>query len=267
MKNLSFLNQDRLEIVRDTRGEKLLHKEIETKIDTSTRAYRYAIYYVPEEDSSVFETGNRWLGRDVRTNAILKPDLPEDINYDEWTKFTASPRRYGFHATLKPPFKLALEKTPQELRARLKEFTSHQKSFFISGFSVGRISSFLALLINPIGKDFPELAGKCVADFDDFRLPPTIGEIEARRHDGLTLQEQRNLEHWGYPYVLDTWKFHMTLTSSLQPVTGYTFQQHVTARFANHCNKRLSIESICLFEEIEAGFPFRLTERFPLGKP
>jgi hypothetical protein len=58
----------------------------------------------------------------------------------------------------------------------------------------------------------------------------------------------------------------MTLTSSLQPVAGYTFQQHVTAQFADHCNKKIVIESICLLKETEAGFPFRLTERFPLGR-
>jgi hypothetical protein len=51
------------------------------------------------------------------------------------------------------------------------------------------------LLINPIGKDFPELAGKCVTEFDDFCEPQKIGEIEARRHGGLTLQEQKNLDH------------------------------------------------------------------------
>lgn len=234
------------------------------RMGTPRQAHRYAIYYVPEEDTGLFAAATLWLGRDARTDSKLEPPLPAKISRSDWERFTEGPRRYGFHATLKPPFRLASGRSPDELRARLRRFASHQQRFTIPGVSVGRITNFLALRSNPVGKDFPELAGKCVTDFDEFRTPPTQEDLDARSHNGLNVRERRNLERWGYPYVLDTWKFHMTLTSSLQPAIGYIFQQHITARLAEHCNQRFSVESICLFEEPEPGSPFLLTDRFPL---
>ena len=66
---------------------------------------RVAVYYAPEPDDPLWRAGCAWLGpRPGQQRAALpQPDLPD---------IAASPptrARYGFHATLKPPMRLATE--------------------------------------------------------------------------------------------------------------------------------------------------------------
>ena len=229
-------------------------------------AFRYAIYFTPEEASPLHGLGSCWLGRDARTDSTCTPELPDNISRDEWRQVTASPRRYGFHATLKPPFKLAPGARLEHLRSSLCTFTARQQAFEVPRLAVARLGKFLALTLpDPSGK-FSDLAAACVRDFDAFRAPATAEELAARWSSSFSSREQENLDLWGYPYVLDTWKFHMTLTCSLQPGPGYIFQQHLVRRFAPSCSEPLHVGSICLFEEPSAGANFRLVERFRLGK-
>ena len=62
---------------------------------------RYAIYYLPPA-GALADFGARWLGWDVRRGAAaVQLDLPG------LRDATEAPRKYGFHGTLKPPFRLA----------------------------------------------------------------------------------------------------------------------------------------------------------------
>ena len=63
---------------------------------------RVAVYYAPRPDDPLFAAGATWLGRDPESDAPApQPDLPDIV------EITAEPRLYGFHATLKPPMRLA----------------------------------------------------------------------------------------------------------------------------------------------------------------
>jgi hypothetical protein len=76
---------------------------------------RYAIYFVPPPGSPLACFGAVWLGYDVANGAEPpQPRLPE-IAPERLRNITAEPRRYGFHATLKPPFSLAAGATAEEL--------------------------------------------------------------------------------------------------------------------------------------------------------
>jgi putative phosphonate metabolism protein len=242
-------------------------KELHSKMNERPgNAFRYAIYFTPEEASPLHHLGSCWLGRDARTDCACTPALPDNISRDEWSQVTGSPRRYGFHATLKPPFKLAPDSQLGDLRSSLCAFAAKQQAFEVPRLAVARLGKFLALVLPDRSREFSELSSGCVRDFDAFRAPATEEELAARWHSSFSSREQQNLARWGYPYVLDTWKFHMTLTCSLQPGPGYVFQQHLVQRFAQPCSEPLCVESICLFEEPSAGANFRLVERFRLGK-
>src|SRR5262249_54746601 len=52
----------------------------------------------------------------------------------------------------------------------------------------------------------------CVTAFDNFRSPVTPEERRRRLGAGLTNRQIENLDRWGYPYVLEDFRFHMTLT-------------------------------------------------------
>lgn len=90
---------------------------------------RYAIYYAPAEDSALTRTAASWLGRDAFNGETLPLPPANGLARDEWLAVTADPRLYGFHATLKPPFRLAQGATAGELRRRLRDFAAAQRPF------------------------------------------------------------------------------------------------------------------------------------------
>ena len=66
---------------------------------------RYAVYYAPPADDPLAVFGAGWLGWNAVEGALAQhPEiaaLPAPVE-----RITATPRKYGFHGTLKPPFRL-----------------------------------------------------------------------------------------------------------------------------------------------------------------
>jgi putative phosphonate metabolism protein len=226
---------------------------------------RYAIYYLPKPDTLLYAMGVEWLGYDLERGAPVVPRLPDAIPTDCWWRVTASPRRYGFHATLKPPFRLAQNQCLEELRAALAEFANTCQSFADRPLKLARLGEFQALIpLEPL-EQLSQLAANCVTRFDHFRMPPGEPELTQRRHNGLSTRELEHLSRWGYPYVLDTWQFHMTLTSSLPEPLGNLIYAHLQERLQPLWTEPLIVDSICLFQEPAPGAQFTLMERFPFG--
>ena len=234
--------------------------------DSSASPHRYAIYFSPTEGTSLLRLGNEWLGRDPATGTSFVPTLPDKITESEWSRVTETAARYGFHATLKPPFQLAEGVALPELREALTAFVERQSVILAPPLMVGTVGHFLALILSEESVVFSNFAADCVREFDRFRAPASESEIAKRLHDSLTQREREHLLRWGYPYVLDTWKFHMTLTCSLDQNSLEIFRKHLRLRFAEICKEPLQIDAISLFEEPEPGKPFRLLERFRFGR-
>jgi putative phosphonate metabolism protein len=231
-----------------------------------TSSSRYAIYFAPAESSLLDRLGSHWLGRDARTGETMTTELPASISLETWQAATDSPRRYGFHATLKPPFKLVKGMRAEDLKDALAKLAETQQAFSLPRLSLGTLGRFLALVLSTPSPALHDLAASCVRELDAFREPPDAVEIAKRMHPSLTKNEQQNLIAWGYPYVLDTWKFHMSLTSSLKPEDLELFREHLARRFSEVCEQPLLCDSICLFEEPAPNHPLLLIERYPLSK-
>lgn len=225
---------------------------------------RYAIYFCPSPSTPLYGQGSRWLGRDAATGAEFDPDLPDHIQYLDWLRATESPRRYGFHATLKPPFRLAEGATYEHLQATLHEVAERHDCFCAPSLRIGTLGRFLALTLSASCEEFRNLAAECVREFDRFRLPSTETELAHRLRDSLSPRERENVLRWGYPYVLDTWKFHMSLTGSLPPEELPPLEQYLRQRFASACSELLLVDSICIFHESHPGAPFCLLDRVSL---
>ena len=174
---------------------------------------RYAIYYTPP-DGLFASFGAQWLGWDVTAGlATQQPNfggLPIPIS-----QITQTPRRYGFHATLKPPFRLATGQRIDALCEALDSLSSNQKPVTLDGLQIAALGSFLALV--PLGStiELSELAAKVVRDLDGFRAAQGADELTRRRHHRLSTAQESNLTRWGYPHVMDQFRFHMTLTGKL----------------------------------------------------
>jgi putative phosphonate metabolism protein len=218
---------------------------------------RVALYYAPEADDPLWRAGCTWLGRDPERDAALaQPDLPEIA------MMTDDARRYGFHATLKPPMRLSTDwdrfaADAQALANRLAPFT-------LPSLAVADLSGFLALRETTPCPALQSLADSCVEELDEHRAPPTPDELARRRHHGLSPERDAMLTRWGYPDVFATWRFHMTLTRRLLPEEAAIYRPAAEAYFAACCAKPREVTSIAIFVEPEPGAPFTLSERLPL---
>jgi len=173
---------------------------------------RYAVYYTPAPGSAFHGFGASLLGWDpdaARRAAQL--DLP-GIDIDT---ITETPRKYGFHATIKPPFRLAPGTDAAGLSDALGELAGRHAPVTVPGLALAGLGRFLALV--PVGDTaaLSALAARAVTELDRFRAPAPEAELARRRAARLTRVQEDNLTKWGYPYVLDEFRFHMTLSGRL----------------------------------------------------
>jgi hypothetical protein len=173
---------------------------------------RVALYYAPSPDDALYSLSSRWLGRDPDRNAPCRQ--PEIADIDAVTR---EARRYGFHATLKPPMRLVGGTDWQEVRRATMEVAAAVAPFDLPDLAVTDLRGFLALCETRPSPELQALSDACVAGLDHLRAPPEPEELARRRRHGLPPAQDANLVRWGYPHVFATWFFHMTLTRRLRP--------------------------------------------------
>ena len=221
---------------------------------------RYAIYAMPSADSPLWALGSSILGYDAVTG--LDADFPEDPLFEDPLSlaWSAEPRRYGFHATLKAPFELAEGRTDLQLRAELTDFAQghHPVAFDLKLAVVGH---FLALVPSTTSAGLQKLADDCVRHFDPFRAPMTPEDRERRHPDALIERQVENLDTWGYPYVFDDFLFHMTLTSDLDAADRHRLEP-VLQRLLATVPLRLTIDALSLVVQHDPEGRFTVADRF-----
>lgn len=226
---------------------------------------RYAIFYAPDETTELWRFAARWLGRDPVTGELLAPMAVDGLAAGFVAALTEAPRHYGLHATLKPPFALAEGACAADLVDALEAFAARQTAFAAPALALGRIGRFLALTLSRPSADIDALARACVREFDRFRAPPTEAELAWRRRPGLNARQETMLTRWGYPYVFDEFRFHLTLTGQL----GDDDRARVAAALAPHvaplCAAPLPVGSVCLYRQMDRETPFTVIRRFAFG--
>lgn len=227
---------------------------------------RYAIYFAPGRRSALWQAGCRWLGRDPETGVLLAPPVVPQRSAEQWEADTASARRYGFHATLKAPFRLSAECTEGELIDAIAVFAAQQRPFALPRLEVAELGDFLALRPAAASSPLAELAATCVTQFDRFRRPPQRAEMTRRLAAGLTPRQQVLLEQWGYPFVLDEFRFHMTLTDRLAADVRLRLAAWLAGHFQAALEQPVDVDAIALFVEKRVGGEFALARRFPLAE-
>ncbi len=221
--------------------------------------FRVALYYCPREDDPLFAAGTAWLGRDPSRDAPVP--RPEISGIDE---VTAEPRLYGFHATLKPPMRLANGCGWDELVAATREMACHIAPFDLPKLTVMDLDGFLALRETAFCAPLQALADACVEKLDRFRASPPEAELARRRRARLSAAQEAMLVRFGYPYVLETWFFHMTLTRRLSAAEHAKWRPEVERFFAASTRTARPVMDICLFTQSGPGAPFAIAERIAL---
>lgn len=226
---------------------------------------RYAIYYTPPEDSALVRTASAWLGRDAFSGRAVPHPSVERLTLAEIRHHTGAARRYGFHATLKAPFRLKEGRNEAELIAALDRFAAFLKPFPVA-LEVGRVRGFFAL--TPKGENEPldRLAADVIGAFEPFRAPLTKADIARRNPDRLSPEELKNLHQWGYPHVFDTFRFHMTLTGPVEPAESAAVEAALKRLFEPELGEPVIFSGLALFVEEEAGAPFVIRSLHPFGQ-
>lgn len=223
---------------------------------------RYAIYFAAAPGSALDDFGKKLLGYDAYTGE--EPAFPDDVTKTiaDWRDLTIEPRTYGFHATLKAPLLLAPGQTEAALMAACDRFADTPRPIPVIEPVVDAISGFVALVPAEPSTELVRLASDCVREFDAFRAPLTDQERARRRPSSLTPRQREHLDLWGYPYVMDDFRFHMTLTGRLADGRREPVLTMLRNRFATHGLKRLAIDGIAVFRQTDASSRFRVIHRW-----
>lgn len=228
---------------------------------------RFALYFAPPVSSALWRLGSEWLGRCAATGRLLEQPGLRGVESAEFARLTAAPRRYGLHATLKAPFRLAEGRSLQSLQADLRAWCATQTPFPMPALEVRMLEDFLALVPVHEHHTANAVAAECVMRFDAYRAPLNAAELAKRAPHRLDAQAARMLELWGYPHVLDLFRFHLSLTGALpedEPLRE-ALRSHAEARFASPGATAVTFDAVCLFEEPAPGADFRLVERARFG--
>lgn len=217
---------------------------------------RVALYYAPPASSAWWREGCEWLGRDPENG--LETATPAH-------ELTHAPRRYGWHATLIAPFHTVPGVELADVLACARAWASSVPRFEIR-MQPAEMGRFVALRPAETGDDktLRTLAASALNALSALRTMPSRTSIERRIVDGMSARQIELLREWGYPYVLDEYRFHMTLSDSLDDANA-------RASIVSDWRRRvdtlgpLPIHGAALFIEPEPGAPFRLWQRLPFN--
>lgn len=225
-----------------------------------TEFTRYAVYFTPDGPLATFGAG--WLGWDLETGAhVPHPDiaeLPSSIS-----ELTDIPRKYGLHGTIKPPFRLADGTSFDDLNTTLNTLCATQPMLMMDGLRLAKIGSFLALIVDGDQTALSALAFDIVQGLDAFRAPASKDELERRRAANLTPHQDAHLLRWGYPYVGDEFKFHITLSGRNDPSTLQQTHDALLPHLDPILPKPFVVRDLSLVGEDVDG-RFHLIRRVPL---
>lgn len=225
---------------------------------------RYAIYFAPDADRALTRFGAETLGYDAFSGHEITHHKALTAEFTDWAAITGDPRKYGFHGTLKAPFTLDDDSSEADLLAALDDFAAIPREIPIIAPVVRVISGFIAIVPDEPDDDLQLLAESCVRDFDAFRAPMTAADRARRKPEALTPRQIEHLDDWGYPYVFEDFRFHMTLTGRLDEARGAAVLDLLQHRFAELDCEEMPIDSIALFKQDSKDARFRIIRHVAL---
>lgn len=221
------------------------------------RGRRYALYYTPAPEHPLRQAAAQWLGRDVfgQVDTFANDRSSRDV------LLTAEARRYGFHATLKAPFRLAPGTSRQELGNAIRRSTGSRWPYPIGPMRVARLRGFFALVPSAAPSFLRSFASQVVSEFDHFRAQMTTRDLQRRLRARLGATGTTNFE-WSYPCVFERFRFHMTLTGPVAIDERKGVARCLETRFQQRLTKTSPSDEITLFEQQSQKSDFVAILRF-----
>lgn len=223
---------------------------------------RFAIYHAPAGDFG--EALAAWLGWSAeRGCAISHPATSLDL-----ASITERPRKYGAHATLRAPFRLAEGLSPQDLDDHVARLAAQFAPVVLDGLAVTALGSFLALTPQGDTTRLAALAAAVVEGSNPWRAPLLESERARRNPAQLSPRQCAFLDAWGYPYVMEEFRFHITLSGPLKAYRD-AIRGEAERIFAPFLGVPHPVDALVVFGEREDGH-FEVLSRHSLegtGRP
>ena len=216
---------------------------------------RYAVYWTPAPDTPLAQVEARLFHGTPELRGVDPADLAEAVR---------TPAHYGLHATLKAPFHLIPGASAGELHAAVEGFARGPPPVEAPALQVAELGGYLALRPGGPAPELDALAASAVRAFDGFRRPPDADELARRRGGGLTAQQDDYLRLWGYAYVFDAFRFHVTLAGPCDAATRGRLMPALEAGLAPALDGPFRLDALSLAMQPDRGSPFQVAARYPL---
>ena len=231
-------------------------------------AARYAIYLAPPADAPLWHFGSAVLGYDAASGRDIEGFTLPGFDAATWRRITMRPRTYGFHATLKAPFRLAPGRDAEQLQHALHDFAGGQDAFDLGPLGITSLADaagygFAALTQKKRSRALEQLEVAVVSHFDAFRAPMTDEERAKRNPDRLSERQKRSLDQFGYPHTGPDFRFHMTLSGDVADVADIAEQ--LSQEMAKTTGpQRFMVDALVLFCQPAPAAGFTIVCRAPL---
>ncbi|MDW4497956.1 DUF1045 domain-containing protein [Sulfitobacter sp. D35] len=225
---------------------------------------RYAVFFTPPP-GPLADFGAAWLGWDARHACPARHPAYPGLDLEE---LTHTPRRYGFHATLKAPFRPSEGVSEIDLCRAVQHLAGELAPVLLEDVAPTYRHGFLAL--RPAGGSAPDtplgqLAARVVCDLDPLRAPLDAEDLARRQTGRLSPRQRQFLSDWGYPFVLDDFAFHLTLSGRIDSATAENILTALRDLMPDSLYKPLAVDALSLLGEAPNG-KFLEIGRFPLGE-
>lgn len=226
---------------------------------------RYAVYFVPGAETLLYRFGASVLGYDSYCGSICP--VIDGADQEHWPGLVREPAVYGFHATIKAPIYLAQGRDEAGFVGAVTEFAARQPVVPIADLAPRELGAFIALVPKAPSPALDMLARSCVRDLDIYRAAMSDQERARRMTPGLSDRQIENLVRWGYPYVFDDFRFHMTLTGALSAQKRGKAFRFLCEKFQQTPGiAAITIDRLAIAKQTSRSAPFRIIGTAPLGR-
>src|SRR5262249_39128744 len=121
------------------------------------------------------------------------------------------------------------------------------------------LGDFIAIVPRRPTPALDTLANQCTTSFDAFRAPMTAKERARRTASYLSPSQMQNLDRWGYPFVFEDFRFHMTLTGPLPEAARDHTMAVLRRAFDRMCSKgEIAVDRLALVKQQDKQVRFRV---------
>jgi 2'-5' RNA ligase len=223
---------------------------------------RYAVYFSPSANSALEKFGQSVLCR-TASSPRTTPASSSFSDQIRWLELTEKPAHYGFHATLKAPFELEDRQSPEDLLSAVADFAKAQSPLELTSLYPRSLDGFMALTLEYEIDALSQFAHSCVKCFEPFRKTLSDADIVRRKQQNLSSRQETLLLEYGYPYVADEFRFHLTLSGRLKE-SDADYETWVISEYERLVHQVPILDQIAIFTQADRQTPFVEVAKFYL---